>query len=51
MDPTLLTSNRMTARLLISELIKDGSLDTEITGQVCTVFDGGAYAVTVKMLS
>lgn len=35
----------MTAKLLMSELIKDGAVDSEIVERMCTVFDGGAYLV------
>ncbi|KAF2130996.1 SPO22-domain-containing protein [Dothidotthia symphoricarpi CBS 119687] len=31
---------RSTARLLQSELVKDGNIDSDIMGQLCTVFEG-----------
>jgi len=33
----------MTVRLLVSELVKEGSLDPNILGQICTLYEGGVY--------
>jgi hypothetical protein len=42
---TFLMHSRMTARLLMSELIKDGGLSLDVVEQICTVFEGGAYVI------
>lgn len=33
--------DRSTARMLQSELVKDGNIDTVILDQLCAVFEGG----------
>lgn len=44
-----LCKNRMTIRLLISEMVKDGKLDKEMFKQVCRTFEAGALHALYAM--